>query len=155
VRTLAHDLGGMLGPGAALVALRRTRSEPFGVDHAVGLEDLDRLTPGEVLERGGIPLDEALRVLPELVLDEPAALEVGLGGRPRVGRGSLPVGAGPRSVVLRGPDGRALALGELAPGESDDEAVACPHVVFPWAVRARRRPRDASVPWEALSEPGR
>ncbi|MEQ1834061.1 MAG: hypothetical protein ABL977_13480, partial [Candidatus Eisenbacteria bacterium] len=43
------------------------------------------------------------------------------------------VGAGPRSVVLRSPAGRALALGELALERG--LVRARPNVVFPWAVR--------------------
>jgi len=153
VRTLVHDLGRRLGVGAALMALRRTRSEPFGIERAVTLDDLDRLAPADVLERGGIPLDEALRVLPAVVLDEPAAIEAGMGGRPVVARDDAPLQAGARSVVLRDQAGRALGLGELTPGDRDDRAVACPHVVFPWAVRTGRKARDPEFPWEALSGP--
>lgn len=142
VRTLVHDLGAALGCGAALAALRRTRSEPFGLDHAVTLADLARLPIPEVLERGAIPLDRALAVLPQVTLDEPAAIEVGMGGRPPVEPAGAPVEAGPRSVVLRDAAGRALALGELRRSEEGGTR-ACPHVVFPWAVRSGR-PKSAS-----------
>lgn len=149
VRTLAHDLGAALGCGAALAALRRTRSEPFGLDHAVALADLERLSIAELLERGGIPLDRALEVLPSVTLDEPAAHEVGVGGRPPGVWAGAPVDAGPRSVVMRDPAGRALALGELCRSE-DGGIRACPHVVFPWAVRSGggRTPRP-EAPWDA------
>jgi len=63
VRTLAHDLGQALGVGAALAALRRTRSEPYGLDRAVPLADLDRLPADEALARAGVPLEEALAML--------------------------------------------------------------------------------------------
>jgi tRNA pseudouridine55 synthase len=150
VRTLVHDLGAALGCGAALAALRRTRSEPFGLDHSVTLADLECLSTAEVLARGGIPLDRALEVLPSVTLDEPAAHEVGVGGRPQGEWVGAPVGSGPRSVVMRDPAGRALALGELCRSETG-RTRACPHVVFPWAVRSGGRmprpaaPRDASV----------
>src|SRR5258706_301917 len=42
-RTLAHDLGEGLGTGAALRALRRLRSEPFDLERASRLRDLDQL----------------------------------------------------------------------------------------------------------------
>lgn len=139
VRTLAHDLGARLGPGGALKSLRRLRSEPFGLERAVGLRDLDSDTPQEVLERAGVPLAEALRVLPLVALDEAGAAELGFGRRPVVEPGAAPLRAGPRSVVFFGPGGEPLALGEL---ESDPArpgaALACPHVVFPWAVRKGR-----------------
>lgn len=135
VRTLAHDLGRALGTGGALQALRRLRSEPFGLERAVPMRDLDRLPADEVLARAGIPLERALSGLPAVRLDAEGATEVGYGRRPAVEPGGAPIGAGPRSVVFLGPDGAVLALGELAadPG-SPGAAVACPHVVFPWAV---------------------
>lgn len=152
VRTLVHDLGQRLGTGAALCGLRRTRSEPFGIERAVTLDELERASPAEICARGGIPLDEALRVLPSVVLDEAAAIEAGMGGSPRVARGDAPLGAGPRSVVLRDAAGHALGLGEVVEDESQDGARVCPHVVFPWAVRTGRKARNPGLPWEALSE---
>jgi len=51
----------------------------------------------------------------------------------------LPVGAGPRSIVIRAADGSPLALGELRrAAEEGTPLLACPNVVFPWAVREGR-----------------
>ncbi len=150
VRTLVNDLGQALGTGAALASLRRTRSEPFGLDRAVPLDDLDRCPIPEVLERGGVSLDRALEVLPAVTLDEAAAQVIGAGGRPVVARGAVPLAAGPRSTVLRGTDGRALALGELQPAAEEGHAIACPHVVFPWAVRTGRGARHPEIPSDAI-----
>jgi tRNA pseudouridine55 synthase len=141
VRTLAHDLGEALGCGGALRTLRRVRSEPFGIERAVPFADLDRLPAAEVLARG-VPLDEALAVLPAVTLDAEAVDRIGHGAQPLVPLASAPgatLGAGPRSIVLRDGGGRALGLGELlaAPGESD-RAQVCPHALFPWAVRIGR-----------------
>lgn len=139
VRTLAHDLGARLGPGGALKSLRRLRSEPFGLEGAIGLRDLDSATPDEVFARAGVPLAEALRVLPLVVLDEAGASELGFGRRPTVEPGAAPLRAGPRSVVFCGPAGEPLALGELEPDpERPGAALACPRVVFPWAVQRDR-----------------
>ena len=135
VRTLAHDLGARLGPGGALKSLRRLRSEPFGLEGAIGLDDLGAAAPQEVFARSGVPLSEALRVLPLVALDAAAAAELGFGRRPSVAPGAAPLRAGPRSVVFRGPGGEPLALGELEPDPARaGAALACPHVVFPWAV---------------------
>lgn len=139
VRTLAHDLGLALGCGAALASLRRLRSEPFGLDHAVTLEELETCPPQAVLERAGTPLSEALAVLPSVTLEAAAAARLGAGGRPAVEPAGAPIGAGPRSVVMRDAGGLPLALGELrgdpvAPGR----VLACPRVVFPWAGREGR-----------------
>ena len=43
VRSLAEDLGRMLGCGAHVSALRRTRAGPFGVDDSVTLATLEAL----------------------------------------------------------------------------------------------------------------
>jgi tRNA pseudouridine55 synthase len=144
VRTLAHDIGARLGCGAALQALRRLRSEPFGLERAVTPRDLELSSPEEVLAAAGIPLDEALRVLPALMLDDAAIEQVGHGQRPPLERqvaraAGVPLAAGPRSVVARDPDGRSLALGEVVDDPaSPGRALFCPHVVFPWALRRGR-----------------
>ena len=53
--------------------------------------------------------------------------------------GGAPVSGGPRSVVIRGPSGRALAVGELVRDPvSPGRVLAAPHVVFPWTVRSGR-----------------
>lgn len=139
VRTLAHDLGMALGCGAALSSLRRLRSEPFGLERAVTLADLDACSREEILDRAGVPLDQALAVLPAVVLDAEAAASVGAGGRPTVTPGDAPIAAGPRSIVFRDGAGMALALGELRADATDPGRVlACPRVVFPWAARSGR-----------------
>ena len=43
IRSLAHDLGQLLGCGAHLVALRRLRTGPFHVDSAISLERFEEL----------------------------------------------------------------------------------------------------------------
>jgi tRNA pseudouridine55 synthase len=139
VRTLAHDLGARLGPGGALKSLRRLRSEPFGLEGAIGLRDLESAPPHEVFARAGVPLGDALRGLPVVALDVAGAAELGFGRRPTVEPGTAPLAAGPRSVAFFGPDGVPLALGELEPDPArPGAALACPHVVFPWAVRQGR-----------------
>lgn len=138
VRTLVHDLGARLGCGAALAALRRLRSEPFGIEQACAWGDFDAPDPAALLARHGIGLDRALDVLPAVVLDEPGAAALGRGRAVAVAPGRAPVGAGERSIVIRDGAGRALALGELKPGPREGEALAAPNVVFPWSVREGR-----------------
>ena len=144
VRTLAHDLGQRLGTGAALKALRRLRSEPFGIERAVALSEIGVGERDALLARAGIPLDEALGTLPALRLGAADAVVLGHGGRPTLARADavaadVPIDAGPRSVVLRALTGEALALGEVATDPEDPARVRiCPHVVLPWAVKQGR-----------------
>jgi tRNA pseudouridine55 synthase len=51
VRTYAHDIGELLGCGAHLKSLRRTRSGRFDVDLAIGIEDIKTTTRDEILKR--------------------------------------------------------------------------------------------------------
>ena len=113
VPSLIHDLGAALGCGAALKGLRRLRSEPFGLERAVTWRELHELPPAEIWERAGIPLDRALETLPEARVDEAGEIALGYGTSVAVAPGGAPVSGGPRSVVIRGPSGRALAVGEL------------------------------------------
>ncbi len=62
VRSLAHDLGRDLGPGAHLETLRRLEVGPFDVSDSVSLEDLARAVEadrenGSGLEKGWVPFD--------------------------------------------------------------------------------------------------
>lgn len=51
VRTIAHDLGRKLGPGAHLTALRRIASGKFNLEQAVSLETLQTMTPEAIQAR--------------------------------------------------------------------------------------------------------
>lgn len=153
VRTLAHDLGAALGCGAALASLRRTQIGPWSVEDSASLEDLSQGPAESLLLRAGVPLDRALGSLPAVTLDPAAARLVGAGRRPVVLRGSAPLAAGPRSVVFRGAEGRALALGELQGTADPSLAVACPRVVFPWAVRTGGRVETLAAEPESSPRP--
>ena len=66
LRSLAHDLGERLGTGAHLVALRRTRSGDVTLDHALGLDAIER-DPTRGL-RALIPLSRMLPGLSSVTL---------------------------------------------------------------------------------------
>ena len=68
VRTLASDLGAMLGCGAHLTALRRTRIGPFVIDGTVPLADIEAMPP-EDRDSLLAPVDSLLVHLPRLDLD--------------------------------------------------------------------------------------
>jgi tRNA pseudouridine55 synthase len=140
VRTLAHDLGRRLGCGGALASLRRLRSEPFGLERALSWRDLNDRAPSESWERSGTPLAEALAVLPHVTVDAAGASDIGHGRAITLdaqASAAIPEGAGPRSIVIRGPDGVPLALGEIRRAANGADQAA-PHLVFPWAVREGR-----------------
>ncbi len=66
IRSLAHDLGEVLGCGGHIAALRRTAVGSFTLDTAVSLDDLTPDNLGNYL----LPMDTAVSHLPRLDLPE-------------------------------------------------------------------------------------
>jgi tRNA pseudouridine55 synthase len=112
VRTLAADLGEVLGTGAALAALVRTRVGPFSLDDAVPWADVESPHPDALWARV-LRLDAALPALPVVRLDpaqerafrhgQAVAVEGAPAGHVRVyGAGDVLVGIGAaRGDVVR------------------------------------------------------
>jgi tRNA pseudouridine55 synthase len=119
VRALARDLGGLLGVGGHLTALRRTRVGSCALDAAHSLDQL-----GCEVKAGG-SLDHVVEPLAAAVagnfsrrdVDADDARRVAHGGRlPAVGLGTGPVG-------IFGPGGELLSLAEERDGETRPLAV--------------------------------
>lgn len=83
VRTLAHDVGQLLGVGGSLVALRRLANEPFHLDDAVGLDELEQAASPQARARFVIsPHDAIVRALPHVEIDDSqVARGLAAGGR--------------------------------------------------------------------------
>jgi len=109
VRTLCHDVGAALGPGAAMCGLVRTRCGSFHVDDSVDLEDLakDGIQPGQIFS-----LDEALSCYPAVRVGEQEERQV-MQGQAVAGSGIIetsgPFEAG-SLVRVRGPQRDFLAV---------------------------------------------
>ena len=69
MRSLAHDLGQVLGCGAYLADLRRTASGEFTLDQAIPLDALEMAVTGGTWAALLHPLDAALRQFPALTLN--------------------------------------------------------------------------------------
>lgn len=80
IRALARDLGEALQCGAHLGALRRTRSAPFNIEDAIGLDVLESLDRDEARRRL-VAADRALEDLPEIHLDDSSTLRIRQGQR--------------------------------------------------------------------------
>lgn len=74
VRSVAHDLGQLLGCGAHLAALRRTQAGPFALAQAISLDELKALAsrPGEIQRRLPHPRT-LLPHMPSITVDEQLA----------------------------------------------------------------------------------
>ena len=72
IRTLAEDIGTMLGCGAHLIGLRRTETAGYLLSQAVTIEQLETL-PIDAREVLLLPVDSAIEKLPRVILNSDAA----------------------------------------------------------------------------------
>ena len=75
IRTLAEDIGTMLGCGAHLIGLRRTETAGYLLPNAFTIEQLEA-TPTEARETLLLPLDSAIESLPKVILGTDAAFYI-------------------------------------------------------------------------------
>lgn len=68
IRSLAHDMGAVIGCGAHLAEIVRTAVGEFTLDQAVKLEDLETAAKSGDLERYIIPLERLLPELPSVTI---------------------------------------------------------------------------------------
>ena len=105
IRSIAHDLGEMLGCGAHLAALRRTAVGRFGLDCAHTLASLEAM-PATERDECLLPVDALLQNLPEAHL-APAQQARFVQGQP------VPWDGPPQARVrVYGASGRLLGVGE-------------------------------------------
>ena len=121
IRTLAEDLGEVLGCGAHLTALRRTAVGPLRIDDALTLDQINACPEDQ---RSGLLMapDSLLQSLPEVHLDDSAMLRFS-NGNPV----SLPEGlvVAPGKCRVYG-DHRLLGLGEAdAQGSVKPRRLVC------------------------------
>jgi len=68
IRTLAEDIGALLGCGAHLIGLRRTATAEYSITDAITLEQFEAMTVDQ-RESALLPVDSAIQHLPALTLD--------------------------------------------------------------------------------------
>jgi tRNA pseudouridine55 synthase len=115
VRSFAHELGRMLGCGACLDALRRTRSGEFSLSAAVPLEELAGPHAGTALASRVISCDQLLPGYPTVQLNDQGLAYVSNGRDlgPAQVSGRLPADTTPASWVrLMDARGTLVALAE-------------------------------------------
>jgi H/ACA ribonucleoprotein complex subunit 4 len=129
IRKLCHDIGLALGTGAHMEELRRTKSGPFREDETlVTLHDLKdaketwRETGDETLLRRAIlPVEEALRHMPSLVVGD-GAVDAICHGAPLASPGLLSLESGIKEgekVVIYTLKGEAVAVAVAAMDSED------------------------------------
>lgn len=118
IRSLADDLGRMLGCGAVMSGLRRTYAAGFSLEDCVTLDALSELAQQGKLSQCMIPLERALAAYPSLSVTQAQAVRFANGGALDADRLRF---AEKRDGLFRvySPDERFLGLGELLPGERE------------------------------------
>ena len=105
VRSFAHTLGELVGTGACLESLRRTRSGEFTIEQAIELEHVRQSST--LLKERWVPLERLLPRLP--------SVRLGPEGRKRVAHGqilSIPHVIAGADTVRQGPDAWIRLLDE-------------------------------------------
>jgi tRNA pseudouridine55 synthase len=110
IRTLAEDIGEVLGCGAHLAALRRTGSGRLSIDAALPIESLEDLDAC-ALDAALLPAHALVADWPEVSLDADDAGRFLAGVRRRIDRADAP------QVRVHGPDGAFLGSAHIAGGE--------------------------------------
>jgi tRNA pseudouridine55 synthase len=117
IRSLAHDLGEVLGCGAHVAELRRTAMGGFSIEEALTLAEFETLPDPRARAARLIPADQALRALPAVTLSQHAAYYF-CQGQPVTAR-PLPAAGGWVRIYEDG--GRFLGVAEV-----DDDGRAAP-----------------------------
>ncbi|MBI2955738.1 MAG: tRNA pseudouridine(55) synthase TruB [Acidobacteria bacterium] len=81
IRSLVHELGLRVGPGAHLAEISRTASGEFRLEQAVTLAELERVVAEERLPQVMIPLAELLPDLPQAVVGAAVERRLRHGGK--------------------------------------------------------------------------
>jgi tRNA pseudouridine55 synthase len=82
IRSLADDMGKVLGCGGALKELRRTASGPFQIGAVISLEQLEDVSRSGMLKSLIVTPCAALAHLPEIPLKESGVRHIGFGRSP-------------------------------------------------------------------------
>ncbi|UWQ21429.1 tRNA pseudouridine(55) synthase TruB [Jannaschia sp. W003] len=112
VRSIARDLGRALGCLGHAAWLRRTWSGPFRAEDGVALDTVEAEARTPALEARLLPLETALRGLPELPLAPGAAVRLA-NGNP----GDVLAGAEPGAEAWASEGGEAVAIGRYLGGQ--------------------------------------
>lgn len=82
IRSLVEDIGEVLGCGAHVTVLRRTRAAGFGLDRAHDVAELETMREaGESLDPLLVPMEIALAEFPKIMLEEGQIVSI-LNGQP-------------------------------------------------------------------------
>lgn len=122
IRTICHDIGQLLGCGAVMTRLRRTMASGFLLEECVTLEQANALAgTGELYSRL-IPVEEAFRSLPAILLGADQARMFRNGVRLDAGRCRITTQSPENRYRVLGPENHFLGTAHIA---SETQALIC------------------------------
>ncbi|MGD9932439.1 MAG: tRNA pseudouridine(55) synthase TruB [Dehalococcoidia bacterium] len=113
IRSLARDIGTVLGCGAHLSSLRRESVGAFGVVEAWTLQELEALSAEGSAEQALLPMDEGLKALDAAILSAEHIDDLGHGRGVMIGTVIHPDDHAP--IRVYGVNGELVALGKIRP----------------------------------------
>ncbi|PIP06577.1 MAG: tRNA pseudouridine(55) synthase TruB [Syntrophobacterales bacterium CG_4_8_14_3_um_filter_49_14] len=116
IRSLCSDVGKILGCGACLASLRRTRSGCFHEGLAVSIEGIDNEKKRDLLAANILPLTEALPELPAINVDQALVGKLREGYQPdadALGINNFPFLSAGDIVKFMSPDHCLVAIGKM------------------------------------------
>jgi tRNA pseudouridine55 synthase len=116
IRTIISDLGEMLGCGAVLTDLRRTKANGFSIENAVTLEELENAVNNGNIGSVLIPVDRALEGYPVIKVSAAQAKRFSNGGELDLQRLKYPRMIG--LFRIYDPENNFIGLGEIGTGDS-------------------------------------
>jgi tRNA pseudouridine55 synthase len=124
VRSLAHDLGQILGVGGHIAKLERTRVGVFSIDQAVSIEEVEETFKHGIWSDIVQEMDTAVLQLPAIMV-QPTTVQMLRNGR-RIATSTIAATATTGLHRVYGVDGSFIALANF----NSDEEVWQPHKVF-------------------------
>jgi tRNA pseudouridine55 synthase len=106
IRSLVHDLGQVLGTGAILTALHRTRTGSFDISKAVDITDVS----SEELSAQILPIREGFSDNARVVISDPEIQSVRHGQINRLNPVRQSIGEGEKGVLVESDSGEPVAI---------------------------------------------
>jgi tRNA pseudouridine55 synthase len=121
IRTLCADIGNVLGMGAHLTELQRTRSGSFSIEGSFSLEQLSRMASEGTIAHAFLSINEALSHFPAVVVSPDEALRVMHGNR--ILYPAMHTNGEVSLVRIQNGEGSLLAVARAGEGELRPELV--------------------------------
>ncbi len=117
IRSLISDIGEILGCGAVMTALRRTKANGFSIENCLSFEELEKRATDGTLDEVIIPIETALSGYRSVEVTQPQATRFLNGGALSIDRLKVTLSEQGELVRVVSPQGDFLGIGEVSSEE--------------------------------------